>query len=119
MILEQLQPYITTVVEALLGLLVTSILGFIAVMRGKLNAWLEAHTTAAQRETLARLAGEAAALVESAWKEQGNGPQKMKQAIDYVMKRAAELGITLNIVSIQAAVEKAVQDYNAQVKGAV
>jgi LL-H family phage holin len=112
--LEHLQPYISTIVEALLGLLVAFVLGVVAMLRVRVTTWLEARTTEAQRETLHKLATEAMALVESTYKGM-NGPDKLNQAINYVAARVAWSGV--DAASIKAAVEKAVLDYNAKVKG--
>lgn len=114
--MEHLQPYIDTIVQALLGLLVTFLLGVVAVFRGKVKEWLETRTSAQQRDILHRLAGEAAALAEATYKDAG-GPEKLSEAYAYVLERAAELGISINRDSIRAAIEKAVMDYNAKVKG--
>lgn len=114
--LDQIQPYIVTVVQALLGLLVAAVLGWVAVMRGRLDEWLKARTTAAQRETFHKLAGEAAALVEVTYKDEG-GPAKLSAAYDYVSKGLGTIGIEMAGNEIRAAIEKAVADYNAA-KGA-
>lgn len=112
---EDYQPYIDTIVQALVGLLVVFVLGVIAALRSKLEAFINARTTAAQRETLHKLAKEAMALSESAWAS-GNGDAKMLAAIRYVSQRAGELGIDISPETIRGAVEKAVMDYNVQVK---
>jgi LL-H family phage holin len=115
-ILEHLQPYISTIVEALIGLLVAFVLGVVAMLRTKVMAWLEARTTVAQRDTLHKLANEAMALIESTFKD-SNGPEKLNQAINYVTARVAWTGE--DATTIRAAVEKAVLDYNVKVKSGV
>ncbi|MBB6670296.1 phage holin, LLH family [Cohnella nanjingensis] len=111
------QPYITGIVQALVGILVLFVLGGASLLGGRVSKWLGARTTAAQREILHRLAAEAAALAESLYNEAG-GPTKLNAAITYVLDRAKQLGIDVSRESIRAAIEKAVQDYNARAKGA-
>lgn len=114
--IEQLQPYVLTVLQALMGLLVAMLLTGIAVMRKKAETWLESRTTAQQREILHKLAVEGAALIEATYEDAG-GPAKLAGAFDYVSKRLHELGIEASSQTIQAAIEKAVQDFNAKTKG--
>ncbi|OUS70316.1 hypothetical protein B1748_29210 [Paenibacillus sp. MY03] len=114
--MENLQPYIDTIVQALVGLLVSFLLGVLAMLRGKVQEWLETRTTVQQRDILHRLAGEAAALAEATYKDAG-GPEKMNAAFAYVLQRAAVIGISVERESVQAAIEKAVMDYNTKVKG--
>lgn len=109
--MELIQPYVETIVQAVIGVLVAAVLGAVAVLKGKVSTWLEARTTVQQREILHRLAQEASALAESAYIS-GGGPQKLQAAIDYVNERTKGYGIELSLLEIQAAVEKAVQDYN-------
>lgn len=116
MITDLLKPYLDTIVQALIGLLVALILSAIAVLRKKVEAWLDSRTSAQQREILHRLAGEAMALAETELKKQG-GIAKMDAALKYVLSRAADYGIQVGIDTIRAAIEKAVLDYNAQTKG--
>lgn len=114
--MELLQPYIDGIVQGLIALLVTFILTVLAMLRGHMKTWLNARTTANQREILHRLAEEAAALAEVTYKDAG-GPAKLDAAFEYVIDRANEAGIPLNKLSVRAAIEKAVLDYNAKVKG--
>lgn len=112
------RPYINMIVEGLIGLLVLFVLGMIAMLRSKLNAFIAARTTAAQRDTLHKLAMEAAALAESAWGA-GGGQDKMLAAFRYVSKRAGDYGIDVSPETIKATIEKAVLEYNAQKAKAV
>jgi len=115
MSIEELNPYIVAVVQALVGLLAASLLAGIAVLRGKVDKWLEARTTAAQRETLHKLAAEAMALAESAYGHL-QGDAKLNQACRYVSARLGDIGIDVKPESIRAAIEAAVLEYNAKVK---
>ncbi|BBI32500.1 phage holin, LLH family [Cohnella abietis] len=111
-----LQPYIDGIVGALIGLLVTFMLGLIAMLRVRVNAWLDAKTNLQQREILHRLAQEGMSLAENLLNE-ADGPKKFDEALEYVRSRATKYGIKLTGVDIRAAIEKAVLDYNAKVKG--
>lgn len=115
--MHTIQPYVTSIVEALAGLLAVLLLGVIRSLRVKAEAWLEAHTTAAQLDTVHKLAAEAAALVEVTYKEAG-GPQKLAAALEYVVDKLDAAGINVDPVAIRAAIEKAVQDFNAKGSGA-
>jgi LL-H family phage holin len=114
--MNELQPHIDTIVQALVGLLVVFILGGINKVRVKAEAWLEARTTATQREVLHRIANEAQALIEATLKS-SEGQYKLQRAEAYVTDKLDRLGIPISLVEIRAAIEKAVQDYNQQ-KGA-
>ncbi|OMF35253.1 hypothetical protein BK133_11125 [Paenibacillus sp. FSL H8-0548] len=112
--MDILQPYVDTVVQALIGLLVTFIIGVIAMLQGKVKTWLETRTTAQQREVLHRIAGEAVALFEATIGS-GSGRAKLKAAEGYVINHLAKIGSSLTATEIKAAIEKAVADYNAGV----
>ncbi len=77
--------------------------------------YLTARRNDQQRETLHRIASEAAALAEAAFSD-GNGPRKLSLAIGYAEEQCAGTGITASADTIRAAIEKAVMDYNAMVK---
>jgi len=110
-----MQAYIDQVVQALVGLLVVFVLGIIASLRVKVNAWLASRTTAQQRDILHRIASEGFALAEVAYKDL-DGPAKLNMAIAYVVDRLGDIGIDTTIETIRAAVEKAVLEYNSNVK---
>lgn len=109
-----MQTYMDQIVQAVVGLLVSVVLVIIASLRAKVSAWLEARTTASQRDTLHKLAAEAAALAEATY-ETLDGPAKLNKAIQYVIDKSPVPN--LDIVTIRAAVEKAVLDYNTKIKG--
>jgi len=113
--MQYVQPYIDEIVQALVGLLVVLVMGVIAELRARLKRWIDARTTAAQRETLHKLAAEAAAFAESMYST-GGGREKLQQASQYVSERAAALGIPVKGETILAAIEAAVLEYNAKVK---
>ncbi|MFC3802790.1 phage holin [Cohnella sp. GCM10012308] len=108
--------FLTALADHLLELIFAVLVGYAVSLRKRFSAWLNARTTAAQRETLHKLATEAAALAESMMGG-GAGALKLDTAITYVSDRAATLGIKVSEQSIRAAIEKAVLDYKSQIKG--
>ncbi|MFC3802734.1 phage holin [Cohnella sp. GCM10012308] len=108
--------FMTALANHLLELIFAVLVAYAVSLRNRFTAWLNARTTAAQRETLHKLATEAAALAESMMGG-GAGALKLDKAIKYVSDRAATLGIKVSEQSIRAAIEKAVLDYKAQIKG--
>ncbi|MGG4504199.1 phage holin, LLH family [Paenibacillus polymyxa] len=114
-IIETVQPYVSTVATAVVGVLTTIILAGLNTVKVKVNTWLEARTTAAQREVIHKVAGEAFALAQTAFKEAG-GERKLQEALQYATLRLAEQGITVSVVELQAAIEKAYLEYKAKTK---
>ncbi|MEJ3720068.1 hypothetical protein WGM54_18960 [Paenibacillus polymyxa] len=51
-IIETVQPYVNTIVTAAAGVLTAFVLGDLNKLKIKVNVWLEARTTAAQREVI-------------------------------------------------------------------
>lgn len=110
-----MQSYIDQIVQALVGLLVVLALGVIASLRGRISAWLAARTSAQERELLHRLAEEGMALAEA--KLRGIGAaEKLDAALQYALGRLRGLGLKIDVLTVRAAIEKAVLDYNAVVK---
>lgn len=109
---EMFQPVVETVVNSLIGVLVLMVLAGYAKIKKKLDAWIEARTTAEQRQKLHLYAKEGMALAESAFKGLG-GEKKLQEAEQYVLKHLKDIGLTLSSEEIRAAIEKAVLDHNA------
>ncbi|MDQ0046051.1 LL-H family phage holin [Paenibacillus polymyxa] len=114
-IIETVQPYVNTIVTAAAGVLTAFVLGGLNRLKTKVNVWLEARTTAAQREVIHKVAGEAFALAQTAFKEAG-GERKLQEALQYTTLRLAEQGITVSAVEIRSAIEKAYLEYKAKTK---
>ncbi|MDU8671566.1 MULTISPECIES: hypothetical protein [Paenibacillus] len=57
-IIENVQPYVNTIVTAAAGVLTAFVLGGLNKLKTKVNVWLEARTSAAQREVIHKIAGE-------------------------------------------------------------
>ncbi|URJ46364.1 phage holin, LLH family [Paenibacillus polymyxa] len=114
-VIETIQPAINTIVTAVVGVLVTFVLAGINTLKNKANAWLDARTTAAQREVIHKVAGEAFALAQTTFKEAG-GIRKMQEALQYASLRLTEQGIVVSPTELQAAIEKAYLEYKAKTK---
>ncbi|WP_420538955.1 hypothetical protein ACN92M_13525 [Paenibacillus polymyxa] len=100
-IIENVQPYVNTIVTAAAGVLTAFVLGGLNKLKTKVNVWLEARTSAAQREVIHKIAGE---------------ERKLQEALQYATLRLAEQGITVSVVELQAAIEKAYLEYKAKTK---
>ncbi|MEC0233612.1 phage holin, LLH family [Paenibacillus kribbensis] len=114
-IIENVQPYVNTIVTAAAGVLTAFVLGGLNKLKTKVNVWLEARTTAAQREVIHKIAGEGFAFAQTAFKQAG-GERKLQEALQYATLRLAEQGITVSVVELQAAIEKAYLEYKAKTK---
>jgi LL-H family phage holin len=115
--LELAQPYLETIATASFGLLAMIILAFITQLRRKVEAWLVARTSTAQRELLHKLAAEAYAWMERQYGPEA-GQQKLTEAVRYVMDRLHLEKIGLSIEDVTAAVQKAWQELDAKNRGA-
>lgn len=111
-ILEIAQPYLTAVATALIGLLATLLLALITGLRHKLELWLEARTSAAQREVLHKLAAEAYAYTEKLY--DGNSEDKLNAAIQYVVTRMNLSRFGLTSRDVRAAIQKAWAELDAK-----
>ncbi|MCV9947788.1 phage holin, LLH family [Paenibacillus sp. BT-177] len=117
-IIETVQPYVNTIVTAAAGVLTAFILGGLNKLKTKVNVWLEARTTAAQREVIHKIAGEGFAFAQTAFKQAG-GERKLQEALQYTTLQLAEQGITVSAVEIRSAIEKAYLEYNSKTKAIV
>ncbi|MFS8215534.1 phage holin, LLH family [Paenibacillus polymyxa] len=114
-VIETIQPAISTIVTAIVGVLVTFALAGINTLKNKANAWIDARTTAAQRDVIHKVAGEAFALAQTTFKDVG-GVRKMQEALQYASLRLTEQGIVVSPTELQAAIEKAYLEYKAKTK---
>ncbi|MGW8442049.1 phage holin, LLH family [Paenibacillus sp. S33] len=114
-VIETIQPAINTIVTAVVGVLVTFVLAGLNTLKNKANSWLDARTTAAQRDVIHKVAGEAFALAQTTFKDVG-GVRKMQEALQYASLRLTEQGIVVSPTELQAAIEKAYLEYKAKTK---
>jgi hypothetical protein len=110
-----IQDFIGTVSNALLALAASVIVALLFRLRDKANAWLNARTTAAERELLHKTAAEGFAYAETVFRDSG-GVEKLTEAQAYLDRRLRELGLTFSVAEVRAAIEKAVLEHNRQVK---
>ncbi|QNR65002.1 hypothetical protein IAQ67_13780 [Paenibacillus peoriae] len=114
-IIETVQPYVSTIATAVVGVLTTVILAGLNTVKIKANTWLEARTSAVQRELIHKIAGEGFVFAQTAFKQAG-GERKLQEALQYATLRLAEQGITVSVVELQTAIEKAYLEYKAKTK---
>lgn len=114
-LIDAVQPYIVTIVVALIGVLTTLILAGLKTLQKKAEAWLQARTNESEREILKKIGQEGFAHAEALHKELG-GDQKLTQAIQYADKRIRELGLGFGLAEIKAAIHEAVVNHNAKTK---
>ncbi|WP_438449393.1 phage holin [Gorillibacterium sp. sgz5001074] len=114
-IMDAVQPYVATIVQALVGLLVLVVLAGIAQLKTKVLAFLESRTSAAQRETLHKLAAEAYAYVERQYA--GTGEAKLNAAVQYVIDRLDLKKWGIDTDDVTAAIEKAWAELDTKNRG--
>ncbi|AET60277.1 hypothetical protein HPL003_17665 [Paenibacillus terrae HPL-003] len=114
-LIEGVQPYVTTIATAAVGVLTTFVLAGLNTVKGKVNAWLEARTTAAQREVIHKIAGEGFAFAQTAFKQAG-GERKLQEALQYASLTLSSQGIAVSQVELRSAIEKAYLEYKAKTK---
>ncbi|MGO4952046.1 phage holin [Paenibacillus sp. DRB1-1] len=114
-IIETVQPYVSTVATAILGVLTAIVIAGLNTIKVKANEWINARTTESQRVLLHKLAEEGFSLAKTVFKE-ADGPKKLQQAISYVTRQLEQRGIYLTDTEIQGAIEKAYLDYKAKQK---
>lgn len=113
-LIDQAQPYITTIVLALIGVLTTVILRSVSLLQLKADAWFDAKLNVQQREMLHKIATEGFAYAQTVYKELG-GEEKLQQALAYVSDQLATKGIKVSSDEVRAAVEDAYLKYKATV----
>ncbi|MGW9531125.1 phage holin, LLH family [Paenibacillus terrae] len=114
-LIESVQPYVTTIATATIGILTTFVLAGLNTVKGKANTWLEARTTAAQREVIHKVAGEGFAFAQTAFKQAG-GERKLQEALQYASLTLSSQGIVVSQVELRSAIEKAYLEYKAKTK---
>ncbi|MEK3673518.1 phage holin, LLH family [Paenibacillus sp. FSL R10-2771] len=105
-IVEIAQPYVTTVVTALVGALVAVLLSAVGVVKAKAVTYLDSKLDAKQRELLHRVAGEAYAYAATVFKSE-ESQIKLAQALEYATQQLGRKGINVTPMEIRAAIEAA------------
>ncbi|WP_339200426.1 phage holin, LLH family [Paenibacillus sp. FSL P2-0322] len=114
-LIEGVQPYVTTIATAAVGVLTTFVLAGLNTVKQKVNLWLEARTTAAQREVIHKVAEEGFAFAQTAFKQAG-GERKLQEALQYASLTLTSQGIVVSQVELKSAIEKAYLEYKAKTK---
>ncbi|WP_025685985.1 phage holin, LLH family [Paenibacillus maysiensis] len=114
-LIEAAQPYVVTIVTALIGLLATIATSALKKAQQKATEYYVSNTSVKDREFLHKVGVEAVAYAESVFKD-FEGDKKLQEAIDYVIGRLRVMGLNVTEQEIRAVIEKAVQDYNANTK---
>lgn len=115
-ILEQAQPYLTTIVLALVAWATTVITGAIKKAQNRAEAYYNAHTNEKDRELLHKIGKEAFSWAEALYKEH-DGDRKLQEAFEYASEKLKAVGVDVSGDEIRASIEKAVVDYNAKKVG--
>lgn len=108
-----LNDYIARAVLALVGLAVLALL--VLIWRAwtlKVRPWIDTRLTATQREIIERLARDAYAWVEKNWP--GIGREKFEKACEWLAAKLGRIGINIPPEEIEAAVQRAWEEFNAQ-----
>lgn len=116
-IMDQIQPYVVQVVSALISILALIVLSFLALLRTRVNLWIDTKISASQRDLIHKIANEAFAYVEATMTTE-SGRNKLNQAFIYTSEKLGKLGIQVTTEEINAAIEKAVLEYNSNKKQA-
>lgn len=116
-IIEYIQPYLEDIIKNVVGILALIVLSSFALLRTKIKVWIDTKTSANQRELLHKIANEAFAYAETVYNSEPSR-NKLSQAFIYASNRLGKLGIKVTEEEINAAIEKAVLEYNAQKKKA-
>lgn len=116
-IMEHIQPYVGEIVSALISILALVVLSFLALLRTRVNLWIDTKISASQRDLIHKIANEAFSYAESTLNTE-SGRKKLNQAFIYTSEKLGKLGIKVTDEEINAAIEKAVLEYNSKKKQA-
>lgn len=114
-IFDLISPYITDIVQSLIGLVAIIIIALLAELRNRVLKWIDTRNNANQRELLHYIANEAFALVEQTMKNE-TSQTKLNKAIEYASARLKQYGINVTVDEVRAAIEKAIVEYNSKTK---
>ncbi|WP_211749935.1 phage holin [Paenibacillus sp. Marseille-Q4541] len=112
-IMDQAQPFISSIVVAIVGLLATIVIGAVNKLKKKASDYFDANLSVKQRELLHKVASEAFAYAETLY-GQYDGEKKMEHAYAYVSDKLGDAGMSITPQEIRAAIEKAWVDNAAK-----
>lgn len=105
-IVEAAQPYVTTIVTAVVGALAAVLLAAVGAVRAKAIAYFDSKLDATQRELLHKVAGEAYAYAATVFKSE-ESQIKLAQALEYATQQLGRRGIKVTSAEMRAAIEVA------------
>lgn len=105
-IVEAAQPYITTVVTAIVGALAAVLLAAVGAVKSKAVSYFESKLDATQRELLHKVADEGYAYAETVYRSE-ESQIKLAQALEYATQHLGRRGIKVTPAEIRAAIEAA------------
>lgn len=97
----------------LLDLLYAGATAAIAYLAPRAKAFIDAHTTTAERQTLEGIASAVVPYVEREYAALG-GPQKMGKAIEFAANALRHVHSPLSLTDIESAIERAYADATAK-----
>lgn len=114
-IIEAAQPYITSIVLALIGLLTSVILAGISRLKAKADALLDSKLSESQRALVHTVAAEGFAHAEAEFKGMG-GPAKLTAATQYALDKLGKVGVRVSLEEVRSAIHKAWIDVGGDIK---
>lgn len=103
---DLLSPYVQQGLTVVIQIAALAAIYGLAILRRKIEVYMQANLDVKQTELLHLLGKEAFAFAETAYKEL-QGPDKLSAALDYLQKQAKAKGIPFDPEAARAAVEKA------------
>lgn len=105
-----IEHYVTTIVLSVIGLVTIGALTLSVVVYRKAKPIYEARFSVEQRNRIGQLAQDAYAWVERNYS--GAGAVKFHEAVKYLTAKLGQVGISINPEEIEAAVQKAWEEFN-------
>ncbi|MEC4566788.1 phage holin, LLH family [Paenibacillus sp. CMAA1739] len=105
-----IEQYITTIALSVIGLVTIGALTLGTVVYRKLKPVYEARFSIEQRNRIGQLAGDAYAWVERNYA--GAGAKKFHEAVKYLTVKLGQVGISIKPEEVEAAVQKAWEEFN-------
>ncbi|PNQ79712.1 phage holin, LLH family [Paenibacillus sp. F4] len=105
-----IEQYITTIALSVICLITIGALTLGTVVYRKLKPIYEARFSIEQRNRIGQLAGDAYAWVERNYA--GAGAKKFHEAVKYLTVKLDQIGVSIKPEEIEAAVQKAWEEFN-------
>jgi LL-H family phage holin len=112
---QEVSPLVSQLVVELIKIIALIVLAGFGLLQLKVKSAINTVENKNQREVLHKIANEAFAYAETSFSTE-SGRNKFNKAFIYTSDRLGKLGIEVTAEEINAAIEKAVLEYNAQKK---